>query len=106
MNLRTLKGQVEAMLHSQEETRNNDITLTLAIWQKFYPHLIRKGSTGEPGVWLRDIFKLPREDNVKRVRAKFQNEENKYLPTDPKVREARGIEEDKWRAHLGYEPKQ
>ncbi len=102
MNLKTLKGQVEHTLQVHEQTRNSDIALTLALWIRFYPQFIRRGKTGEEGVWLKDIFNLPREDNVKRIRAKFQNEENKYLPTDPKVREARGIAEDEWRAHLGY----
>ena len=99
--MRKLKAQVEYCLDTFPETRNSDIALTLAIWRQYFPTRIRKGASGEEGVWLKDLYDLPREDNVKRVRAKFQNEQNLYLPTDWKVAKQRKINEDKWRVALG-----
>lgn len=51
---------------------------------------------------MRRLLDLPREDNVKRVRAKIQNEEHKYLPTNPDVLIKRGILEEYWQDALGY----
>lgn len=101
---KALKTMVEECLRNMPETRNSDIVLMLAIWRRYFPQRIRKGASGEEGVWLRDIIDLPREDNIKRVRAKF-NAEGKYYPTDWKVAKARGIKEDEWRTELGYPTK-
>lgn len=101
---KALKTMVEECLRNMPETRNSDIVLMLAIWRRYFPQRIRKGASGEEGVWLRDIIDLPREDNIKRVRAKF-NAEGKYYPTDWKVAKARGIKEDEWRQDLGYPTK-
>lgn len=96
---------VETILRNKPETRNSDITLMLEIWSHFFPHLVRtSAASGKRGVWLEDIYNLPREDNIKRVRAKL-NAEGKYFPTDWKVAKARGIKEDQWRAELGYPTK-
>lgn len=95
---------VEAILRNIPDSRNSDITLTIEIWRRYYPQRIKKGSSGEEGVWLKDLYDLPREDAVKRIRASF-NHEGKYYPTDWKVAKARGIEEDKWRVEMGYPAK-
>ena len=97
----TLKAQVEEVLRNEPETRNSDIKLTIAIWRRFYPAKIKKGASGEEGVLLKDLFDLPREDNVKRVRAQF-NADGKFFPTDWEVAKARGIQQDQWRVALGY----
>lgn len=101
---KALKTMVEECLRNLPETRNSDIVLMIAIWRRYFPQRIRKGASGEEGVWLRDLIDLPREDNIKRVRAKF-NAEGKYYPTDWKVAKARGIKEDEWRTELGYPTK-
>lgn len=49
-------------------------------------------------VKLTDVLFLPREDNIKRIRAKIQNEEHRYLPTTPEIRAKRKISESEWRA--------
>lgn len=49
-------------------------------------------------VELGSIINLPREDNIKRIRAKIQNEEHKYLPTTLEVARQRKIAEEDWRA--------
>jgi len=53
-------------------------------------------------VRLEYIKELPREDHVKRIRAKIQNEEGRLLPTRWEVAKQRKIEEQKWRAFMGY----
>ena len=100
-----LKSQVEYILKEIPDTRNSDITLMIEIWKKYYPSRLKTGSTGEQGVWLKDLYELPREDNCKRIRAHFQNDLNLYLPSDPKIVKQRRINEDKWREFMGYSPK-
>lgn len=90
------------MLKDNPKTRNSDIYLTLAIWHKYYPQRLVQGQNGELMVRLRDIMELPREDNVKRIRAHFQNDLGMYLPTDEKVPRQRKLNMEAWRAALGY----
>ena len=98
-----LRDMVEDRLKNLEETRNSDIKLTIAIWIKYYPDYVLDTSQGEKsGIFLDALFILPREDNIKRIRAKVQNEEKKYLPTDPIVRAKRKISEEEWYDYLGY----
>ena len=100
MTLKYLKNQVESVLESNDQTRNSDITLTIEIWKAYYPHKVADGT-----VALNDLYDLPREDNVKRIRAKIQNEEGRFLPTNEDIRKKRGISEEKWRKWLGYAPR-
>lgn len=98
MNTNKLKGQVEYILMNDVESRNSDITLTIAIWKRFYSSKIKKSeATGELGVYLKDLFDLPREDNIKRIRAYFQNDKMKYLPTSLEVVKQRKMNEEVWR---------
>lgn len=80
------------------EARNSDIALTILIWQRWYGVSDLDNGT----IHVRRLLDLPREDNVKRVRAKLQNEEHKYLPTNPDVLIKRGILEEYWQDALGY----
>lgn len=98
-----LKNMVEQILRENTkyqgiEARNSDIALLIIIWQRWY------GVSDLPNgtIHVRRLLDLPREDNVKRVRAKIQNEEHKYLPTNPDVLIKRGILEDYWHDALGY----
>jgi len=102
-SLPRLKNMVEQILKENPkymniEARNSDIVLLIIIWQRWYGV-----SDLENGiVHVRRLLDLPREDNVKRVRAKIQNEEHKYLPTNPDVLIKRGIIEEYWETALGY----
>ena len=89
----SLKQQIEQILNDYPRTRECDISLMLTIWWKFYG----VGKTVE----VKRIFDLPREDHIKRYRAKL-NSNGKYLPTDPKVIKKRRINIDRWRKELGY----
>lgn len=103
-----LKNMVEMVLEKNEkvqvqgrggiEPRNSDIALTIAIWQQWYS----VGTNPDSVIHLYRLFDLPREDNVKRVRAVLQNVEGKYLPTSWEVARKRGIEREKWEEALGY----
>lgn len=100
-----LNEMVEIILRNKPETRNSDIALMIEIWAYYFPHLVRTSqATGHRGIWLDDLYSLPREDNIKRARA-ILNAEGKYYPTDWKVAKARGLKEDEWRAALGYPTK-
>lgn len=100
---KTVKAMVEEVLRNEPETRNSDVLLTRKVWERFFPQRIIETVRG-PAVLLASLNDLPREDNVKRVRAKF-NQEGKYYPTDWKVAKGRGMEENEWRAALGYPTK-
>jgi hypothetical protein len=93
--LNRLKDQVRRTLMAYPETRNSDIALTIKIWEEFYG--IRDT------IQTKQLYDLPREDNVKRIRAKFceQNKQWAY-PTIWKIAQKRGIKEDEWRNVLGY----
>lgn len=98
----TLKKRVEKILQEHPETRNSDIALTIMIWQCFYNSKIYTSNlNGDQYIHLKDLYNLSREDNIKRIRAKF-NAEGKYWPTDIKIVRARGLNEDGWRKDLGY----
>ena len=102
MSKSTLDKQVRYCLQVFADTRNSDIELTKRIWIVYYPTALSKSATGQFYVALDKLADLPREDNVKRIRAKIQNTEKLYLPTDAKVAKARGWEVTEWRKYLGY----
>ena len=97
---------VESVLRDIPSTRDSDITLTIEIWRRFYPEKIveQRGIAGVEFVSLGSLYSLPREDNVKRIRAQFQNnpERPMYPPTKLEVALERGMEEQVWRRALGY----
>jgi len=100
---KNLFKKVEHCLEKYEETRNSDITLTIKLWVIFYrDFLVFSGS--EVFIRLNSLWDLPREDHIKRDRARIQHEEGRFLPTIEEVRKLRGIEEEKWRSSLGYNP--
>jgi hypothetical protein len=101
--LKNLKTEVEHCLREIPDTRNSDIKLTNAVWVTFYQGRLRQVD-GHWTVRLVDIYDLPHEDNVKRIRAKIQNEKKLYLPTSETVRKQRKINEEDWRKSLGYNP--
>lgn len=100
----TLKKQVEEVLRDIPESRNSDITLTIEIWKRYYPERLDIHARYGVSMPLRNLYDLPREDNVKRIRAQFQSA-GKYFPTSLEVVKQRKINEDNWRIALGYPPK-
>lgn len=100
----TLQDKILNCLKSYPETRDSDITLMIKIWEDYHSDMLAR-SGGELYVKLDRLYDLPREDNIKRYRAKIQNEEHKYLPTTWEIAKARKINEEIWRRELGYAPK-
>jgi hypothetical protein len=103
--IKNLKYEVEDILKTVPESRNSDITLMIEIWKKYYPRYLKQASNGKDvGIYLKDLYELPREDSVKRIRAKF-NVEGYYWPTEWNIAKNRRINENEWRKHLGYSPR-
>lgn len=96
-----LKEKVEIILKNVSRSREDDQYLTLCIWVKYYPEFLFKNELGEYCVKLSDTLKIPKQDNVKRIRAKF-NSQGLYLPTNPNVIKKRKILDKQWKQDLGY----
>lgn len=92
----TLKTQVQNILRDVPATRDSDITLMIELWRRHYPSSLLTGSSGKQAVLLDKLYDLPREDNIKRLRAHIQNVEKLYLPTKPSVAKQRKIKEEEW----------
>ena len=90
---------VEDVMTDIPETRNSDIKLTLEIWKRFYPNYI-KDLDGVEVVSLSSLYTLPREDNVKRLRAFIQNTEGRLPPTTWEVAKQRGINKEIWESSI------
>jgi len=77
-----LKEQVYLILESEPETRNSDKLLTIRLWERFFPSIVKKASNGKSAIFLEDIFRLPSQDNIKRARAIIQNDQKEFQATD------------------------
>lgn len=102
---KTLESQVRYILYTNPETRNSDIDLTIGIWVKFYSKYVSeeinfKNENPELSIYLKDLKNLPREDNIKRIRANIQNVHKEFLPTVAKVAEQRKINQDFWKEQM------
>lgn len=96
-----LLEMVDRTLSVFPETCNSDVELVTKLWVTYYPNQIRKGSNGELGIYLKDLWEVPSASAIERYRRKL-NEDGKHLPTDPNVLKARGLMEDEWKENLGY----
>lgn len=96
----SLKDKVEYCLKMITETRNSDITLTVEVWKKYYSKYLKEGKDGNIGIYLKDLYSIPREDAVKRMRAHFQNDLDKYLPTKWEVAKKRKIKRELWANYM------
>lgn len=96
-----LEKQIRHTLEVDVKSRNSDIRLTQVLWWNHYREYMRN-IDGKIYVNVADLFTLPREDNIKRIRAKIQNVQKEFLPTDPAIAKKRGWAEDEWRGYLGY----
>jgi hypothetical protein len=90
-----LRDQVEYVLQRSEKAKNSDVYLWILIVRQFYSGVVRP----DQSIFLKDMFELPNQDNVKRLRARF-NAALLYLPTSEEVRRKRGINEAIWRTYL------
>lgn len=94
--LNTLHGQVEYILENIPNTRNSDLSLQAELAQAFYPPL-ESAITNWKDIVIA-MRNVPTLDHIARVRRKVieSNKYEKYLPTNPDVAKARGIEYNVW----------
>ena len=102
--LKHLSTLVERVLAKDERARGDDVYLTLTIIKENMPDKIRVATPTHEYFVSVDALYAVREDNVKRIRARLQNDEGKYLPADPEIRRKRRIREEQWLAFLGKNP--
>jgi len=110
LEIKRLRQAIESILENYPKARDSDQWLTIKIWAVFFPDRIHEERLNEGTdleitkkfVYLEDIMALPREDNIKRLRAKIQNEEGKWLPTTWEIAKKRQIEESVWRNYINY----
>ena len=103
MKLKKLYDKVEYCLKNYPDTRNSDIKLTIKIWEDFH-HVELRFPISNMTALENLLLDLPREDNVKRIRATIQNQEKRFVPTDWKVAQARGFRvKIEWEKFLGYD---
>lgn len=95
---------VETVLRNVPESRNSDITLMIEIWLKYFNYKVYAFDKNSDCVKLEDLYLLPREDSIKRERAKL-NAQGKYYPTDWNIAKHRGLKEDEWRIQNNYPAK-
>jgi hypothetical protein len=104
--MQKLKNQVEEILRDFPEARNSDIRLMIELWKKFYPNQISFGEENFSSVYLGNLYDLPRESAIGRIRRYIQNDESRtaemrYLPTSKEVARQRGINEAIWFLAMG-----
>ena len=90
--LTTLQSQVEYCLENDPITRDSDICLMIAIWKTF--------KDVDNTIELNELYDLPREDNIKRIRARIQNRLGLYLPNSWEVAKQRRINRQVWESYL------
>lgn len=93
--IKKLEDRAKWILEKYPHTRDCDISLTNGIWLHWFPDKI-KNIDGENYVNILDLKRMAREDNVKRVRAKIQNEMLLFLPTRWEIAKRRKIEQSVW----------
>ena len=95
----SLKEKVRYCLENFPETRNSDIKLTNALWIHFYPDKITRNEQNNALVRLLDLYTLPSQDNIKRWRAKF-NQNGEFLPSDIEVINRRSRNAEVWHEEM------
>ena len=108
MSFKNLKPKIINILRRFPESRNNDTTLMILLWQEFFREKI-----GDNGISFKSLYLVPQEDDIKRLRAVIQNTEkdrrgvlirpeDRYLPTDPVVAKMRLKNQYAKLLELGY----
>lgn len=80
---KSIKNKVMQVLSQRPETRDNDVLLTITLYKRFYPELVADGR-----VSLEDLFRLPTQFEIQRLRAHIQNTLGLFLAS-PGVRDRR-----------------
>jgi hypothetical protein len=114
--MKNLKDKVKYCLEKDQQSRNSDIRLTQLVWACFHRDKFIEIQGEDFGkdfaIRIKDLFDLPREDHISRVRRAIQEDAVKnvvagrkeygvYLPTDINVAKQRKMNEINWREYLG-----
>ena len=94
-----LEKQIRQILEKYEESRNYDYVLTQLVWWNFYKDSV-KVIDGVAYLPLSELANVPSQDNIKRIRAKIQNDMHEFLPTTLEIALKRRISEEEWREYL------
>jgi hypothetical protein len=97
-----LETMVRFVMEKYPDTRNSDIRLMGMLWLHYYPEKIKQSHQGRHYVAIEDLYELPREDNIKRVRAHIQNDLKQLVPTSAEVAKKRGWNINEWKNYLHY----
>lgn len=84
--IKRLSDRVEFVLQNYPQTRDCDVELTRMVWKKFY-------NVVDDFISRQEMKLLPREDGIKRIRAKF-NSKGHYYPKDLAVVKRRKLNEE------------
>ena len=105
-----LKIQILEILEKYPKSRDSDQWLTIKLWCVYFPSRIHeeviaydeddKATKTKKYIYLDDIMELPREDDVKRIRAVIQNVEKQFLPTSWAVAKQRKIKQEEWEYYI------
>ena len=85
------KELVEIALQNCEEARNSDIRLLTEVWRLQGIKIFIPFDT-------KDMIK---PSTISRCRRTIQNEEKRFLPTDPEIKEKRGKRQEEFREYYG-----
>lgn len=100
INYNQLKGKVEYILQSDEASRNSDTRLynkLITTYPRYIEHLILLN--GKYVIPLEARYNLPKEEDVARIRRKF-NSQGKYKATSQDVLDQRNKLEKEWRNEM------
>lgn len=95
--LKTYKQRTAAVMKKYAATRNNDMSLYAHYLYTYFPGKIDEDANGDAFIRLKDLKEMPTMENIRRSRQIIQNDDRKYLPTDPEVARERGMKEKDWR---------
>lgn len=93
MKRNVVRKQIEKVLETMEEARNDDKVLAIEVWRNYLPE-------SRTIVTFEEVLRLPSQEAINRIRRKIQNDEKRFLPTDEKIRKRRKISEKEWLEYL------
>ena len=100
MEILDLDEQVKNCLQNFEEARNDDVRLVMKVWIKYYSQHLINTSFDNWSMSLQRLYDLPSQASIIRIRAKYQNDKKKYLPTHWEVAKRRGWKREDWEWYL------
>lgn len=96
---KTLEKLILQTLENYPSTRNDDIDLQLQLIQDYSSGICIVNILEERFIALSALREF-REDTIKRIRAKVQNADNRFLPSNEDVRRRRNISEEAYTRYL------